>query len=297
MTAVVVRFLRLRSYNIVTVVYNMNVKIIDLHNDLPTVLSDRTEYQNNKKTGYRSIYALYKGERTLEEIKKCYDFAKQSGAEYFAFEDACYKNEEKFFELAEKVKPFYASLCWNYENDYASGCLSTGGLKKSGYKFVKRLNKLNIPLDLAHADRRTFFQALDVADKVLCSHTSFSFICDKKRNIDDEQIKAIIERKGIIGACFVGYFLGAKFGDYKEAKMAFYRRIDGFLQKYGNKNLCIGSDLFGSDFLAFSSYNEFFNEFCDCFLSGIGDMKSLEKILYKNALGFFGERRFDKTAR
>lgn len=160
MTAVVVRFLRLRSYNIVTIVYNMNIKIIDLHNDLPTVLSDRTEYQNNKKSGYRSIYALYRGERTLEEIKKCYDFANQSGAEYFAFEDACYKNEEKFFEFAEKVKPFYASLCWNYENDYASGCLSTGGIKKSGYKFVKRLNKQNIPLDLAHVTEGLFFRLL-----------------------------------------------------------------------------------------------------------------------------------------
>lgn len=92
-------------------------------------------------------------------------------------------------------------------------------------------------------------------------------------------------------------FLGVKFGDYNGAKMAFYRLIDGFLQNYGDNNLCVGSDMFGSDFLAFSSYNEFFNEFCDCFLSKIGDMKSLEKILYKNALGFFGERRFDKTAR
>lgn len=296
MTAVAVRFLRsynfLYSYNVVTVVYNMNIKIIDLHNDLPTVLFDRAEYQNNKKAGYRSIYALYKGERTLEEIIKCYDFAKQSGAEYFAFEDACYPDEGKFFEFAKLLKPLYASLCWNYENDYASGCLATGGLKKSGYKFVNKLNKLNIPLDLAHANRRTFFQALEIADKVLCSHTSFSFVCDKKRNIDDEQIKAIIERKGIIGACFVGYFLGVKFGEYNKTKIAFYRLIDGFLQKFGDKNLCIGSDLFGSDFLAFSNYDEFFNEFCDYFLSKSGNMKTLEKILYKNAIGFFGKERF-----
>lgn len=266
----------------------MNTKLIDLHNDLLTGGGDFQEYNNAEKSGYKSIYALYKGERSLNDISEIYSCAYSNGVRNFAFEDGCYTESSEFEKLMEKVIPLYVSPCWNYENDFCGGCKSDVGLKEKGRLFIKKLNDINIPLDLAHTNRKTFYQTIDVADNVLCSHTSFSFICDSVRNIDDNQIRIILEKDGVVGLCFVGYFLSenAKAKSQKQLESAFYEAIDRYLQKFGVKGLCIGSDFFGTDLLAFGSYDYFYNSFCDHFSANYST-DVLNAILYKNATVFF----------
>jgi len=269
----------------------MKIRLVDLHNDMLTVKDEKivkTEYDFNEKSGYKSIYALYKGERNLSDIKEIYKKARNLNVKNFAFEDACYNEKEASEEFIAEVKPLYASLCWNNENDYASGALSAGGVKSKGYRFIEFLNENGIPLDLAHANRRTFFEAADKAERILCSHTSFVDVLNRPRNIDGDQISLLLERNGLIGVCFVGYFLtGSK--DVKQAESAFYELIDGYLQKYGAKGLAIGSDFYGSDYLAFRDCNDFLCSFTERFFRSGGDEKTYNAILYENALKFYGE--------
>lgn len=270
----------------------MGMKIFDLHNDLLTSEAPKTVREvvkNNEKSGYKSIYALYKGERTLSEITDIYENAKDSGMLY-AFEDASYSDTGAFECLCERVKPLYASLCWNDENEFAGGCRSGGGLKPRGVELIKMLDKRHIALDLAHANERTFFEAAEKAERIMCSHTAFDFVKPHFRNIDEKRIERILRRKGIVGVCFVGYFLTDERG--LEGKMkgeqAFYEAIDGFLQKFGDDGLCIGSDFYGSDFLVFDDYGSFADRF-ESAMKRIGaGRESVEKILFRNALDFFG---------
>lgn len=266
----------------------MNLKLIDLHNDWLTSGESSKNYNLAEKSGYKSIYALFKGERTLNEIKEIYSRAVSFGVHNFAFEDACYDEREEFDLFLAEVIPLYASLCWNFENDFAHGCKTQGGLKNDGRKFINRLNSLNIPLDLAHSNKQTFYEAADAAEQVLCSHTAFSSCARSVRNIDDEQIKYIIERNGIIGLCFVGYFLETDpdMRTIKDLESAFFGAIDRYLQKFGTAGLAIGSDFFGSDLLAFPSYDAFYSSFCDRF-SAHGSSADLYKITVGNALAFF----------
>ena len=270
----------------------MCMKIFDLHNDLltsevPKIV--REVVKNNEKSGYKSIYALYKGERTLSEVREIYEKTKGAGMCY-AFEDASYADTGAFECLCERVKPLYASLCWNDENEFAGGCRSDGGLKPRGVELIKMLDKRHIALDLAHANERTFFEAAEKAEKIMCSHTAFDFVKPHFRNIDEKQIKIILERKGIIGVCFVGYFLTDERGEKAKIKgeSAFYEAIDWFLQKFGDDGLCVGSDFCGSDFLVFDDYGSFVDKF-ERTMKRIGaGRETVEKILFRNALDFFG---------
>lgn len=268
----------------------MDVKIVDLHNDLLTECFNLNIYKNAEKSGYKSIYALYKGERSLAGIKEIYQKAYINGVRNFAFEDSCYAESQELEALIEEIKPRYASLCWNYENDFGGGCKSAAGLKEKGRKFIETLNAIGVPLDLAHANKPTFYEAIEVADKPLCSHTCFSFICDSVRNIDESRIELILKKGGIVGLCFVGYFLSdnAKNKTQKQLENAFYEAIDRYLQKFGINGLCIGSDFFGTDLLAFDSYDSFYNGICERLSANYSD-EVLSAILYRNATRFFGE--------
>lgn len=57
----------------------MNLKLIDLHNDLLTSGESSKNYNLAEKSGYKSIYALFKGERKLNEIKEIYSRAVSLG--------------------------------------------------------------------------------------------------------------------------------------------------------------------------------------------------------------------------
>lgn len=265
--------------------------IFDLHNDLlteTTLTESEKEVKNNQKSGYRSIYAIYKGNNSLKKAVDICEKATNFGVTDFAFEDGCYEDEAEFIRLATSVKARYVSLCWNGENAYAGGCKTDVGIKKAGYKFINRLNENKIPLDLAHASRKTFFDGIEKADKVLCSHAAFDFVNLHVRNLSYEQIKIIIERGGIIGLTFVGYFLLPK-GEFSHAAAvdAFYKNVDLYLQKFGDKGLCIGSDFYGSDFLAFAGYRSFIEGFTARLTADGTPKKSIKNILYGNAKAFF----------
>lgn len=265
--------------------------IFDLHNDLltETTFAESEEVvKNNQKSGYRSIYAIFKGNNSLKNAVDICEKAVKLGVTDFAFEDGCYVDEDEFIRLAAGVKARYVSLCWNGENAYAGGCRTDVGIKKAGYKFINRLNENKIPLDLAHASRKTFYGGIEKADRVICSHAAFDFVNLHVRNVSYEQIKAIIERGGIAGLTFVGYFLLPEGELSRDAAVyAFYKNVDLYLQKFGDKGLCIGSDFYGSDFLAFEGYRSFIEGFTARLTADGVPKKSIDNILYGNAEAFF----------
>jgi membrane dipeptidase len=83
-------------------------------------------------------------------------------------------------------------------------------LTDEGRRFVEALGEQAILLDLAHAGRRTFWDALAVArpDRpVVVSHTGVRGVHDHWRNVDDEQIRAVADRGGVVGVILHRAFL------------------------------------------------------------------------------------------
>jgi len=84
------------------------------------------------------------------------------------------------------------------------------GLSGRGREFVRRCNANRILVDLAHAGKKTFWNALEVHDPALppiVSHTGVEAVYRHWRNIDDDQIRAIADRGGVVGIIYASNFL------------------------------------------------------------------------------------------
>lgn len=83
------------------------------------------------------------------------------------------------------------------------------GLTAFGHDVVRECERTGIVVDLAHINRRGFFDALSIMTKApMVTHTGVSGVHAHWRNLDDEQIRAVAERGGAIGIIFARRFLG-----------------------------------------------------------------------------------------
>jgi membrane dipeptidase len=111
------------------------------------------------------------------------------------------------------------------------------GLSALGCEVVDRCVQLGVLVDLAHINRRGFF---DVVGRrpgpLLVSHTGVVGVTPHWRNIDDQQIRAVAESGGVIGVIFAPRFLGS---DGLEGVVA---HLEHLVQVAGEDAVGIGSD-------------------------------------------------------
>lgn len=272
------------------------MKISDLHNDFLTCLSGRETSDflfNAKKSGVKNlICSVYTSEMkncVLEKIefyKKLINEIKIKPKTMLHIEDCGFiKTRSELSKLIE-LKPFSCGLTWNFENRFAGGALSYSGLTSEGKHAVKEFENNGIVLDLAHLNKRSFYDVLKCFNnKVFCSHAAFSEMCKNKRNIDRFQIKEIIKRGGIIGLSFVGQFLNdrgvAGFEDV-------FRHIHYFLENFGDNNLCLGTDFYGTKNtpVGLDGYKDFNQLYAYLHNRGISK-QTLNRIFHSNFEEFF----------
>ena len=83
---------------------------------------------------------------------------------------------------------------------FASSCSSQEGLTEFGRDLVQECEALGVIIDLAHINPAGFNDILSVTTKPpIVSHTNVRRYYDIERNINDDQIKMIGERSGVIG--------------------------------------------------------------------------------------------------
>ncbi len=86
---------------------------------------------------------------------------------------------------------------------YTGGTGVENGLGELGRELISEMSRLGIALDLTHYSDNAFWQALERFEgPVLASHNNCRTLVPHQRQFSDEQIKAIIERDGVIGAAF-----------------------------------------------------------------------------------------------
>lgn len=138
---------------------------------------------------------------------------------------------------------------------YAFGTDSNGGLGKKGKELVKKMDSLNIILDVTHLCDESFWEALDIyKGPIWASHNNCRALVNHNRQFSDEQIKVIIERGGVIGAAFDAWMLypGWVRGETtpQSANVTLETvadHIDHICQLAGNtKHAGLGSDLDGA---------------------------------------------------
>ena len=85
----------------------------------------------------------------------------------------------------------------------------TQGLTRFGKDVIAAMNEHGMIVDLAHLNRKGFFEALELSTTPpIVSHTGVAGVLEHWRNIDDEQIRAVADRGGVVGVIFAPKFLG-----------------------------------------------------------------------------------------
>ncbi|WP_069871405.1 dipeptidase [Fusibacter sp. 3D3] len=137
----------------------------------------------------------------------------------------------------------HVGMTWNEQNAFATGVEGDPGrgLTLTGRKMVRKIQDKNMILDLAHLNERSFWDVLKCNQKpVMVSHSNSYALCPHKRNLKDEQIKAISDQGGIIGLTSVGSFLSQDLS--KRNLETFAEHIEHIVDIAGIDTVALGFD-------------------------------------------------------
>ena len=105
------------------------------------------------------------------------------------------------------------TLTWNEENclgfpNSDNAVIMNQGLKPFGIEAIERMNELGILVDVSHLSDGGFWDVLKYSKKpVVASHSNARALCNHRRNLSDDMIRALAEKGGISGINFYPYFL------------------------------------------------------------------------------------------
>lgn len=183
---------------------------------------------------------------------------------------------------------------------YAYGTGTEGGLTELGKPLLQAMDQVGMILDLTHLADQAFWEALEVFQgPVLASHNNCRALVPDTRQFTDEQVRAIIERNGVMGVALDTWMLypGWVKGETPNTVVNLQSvtdHIDHICQLAGNANNAgIGSDLDGG----------YGTEQCPHDLDTIADLQKIpdllcrrgypeadiHRIMYGNWVRFFRE--------
>ena len=165
---------------------------------------------------------------------------------------------------------------------YAGGTGTELGLTELGVRLLAEMERLGVILDMTHFSDQAFWQALErYGGPVLASHNNCRALAPHQRQFSDEQLRAIVERDGVIGVALdtwmlqLGWVAGARTNEPVPLARV-VDHIDHLCQLAGSaRHAAIGSDLDGG----------FSRETSPCDLDTIADLQKLGGLLAERGYG------------
>jgi membrane dipeptidase len=167
---------------------------------------------------------------------------------------------------------------------YAHGTDAEGPITPLGIDLLREMDRLGMILDVTHLCDETFWDALDHFNGPLwASHQNCRKLAPWNRQFDDEQIKAVISRGGVLGMAFDAIMMVPGWVHLKSKPADFQLRIericdhiDHICQLAGNsRHVGIGTDLDGG----------YGTEQTPMDLDSIADLQALPSLLAKRGYG------------
>jgi membrane dipeptidase len=112
----------------------------------------------------------------------------------------------ELFKIFYKLGVRAFSLTWNRRNFMADGCSeerTKSRLTQLGLEVLEMAQRFGMIIDVSHISESSFWDIIDnVKTPLIASHSNSRTLCNHPRNLSDEQIRAIAEKRGVIGVCF-----------------------------------------------------------------------------------------------
>ena len=214
---------------------------------------DKEIISENPKTYTEKLISKYKEETdkcNLSRIEFKEDIGKNPYSSILAIEggEALVGNIEylgRFYSQGVRIM----NITWNHDNELCGGIggVSGNGLTDFGKYVIREMNSIGITADVSHISEKGFWDLVEICKSpFIASHSNAKALCGHKRNLSDEQIKAIIRTNGVIGVNFYPLFLN---GEEKCGVEKILENIEYILNLGGENNVGIGSDFDGVDYL------------------------------------------------
>lgn len=177
-------------------------------------------------------------------------------------------------------------ITWNEANWAADGVMEPrkGGFTKKGKLLVNECNQTGLIMDVSHLSIKAFWELAELSSRpFIASHSNAYAVCPHPRNLNDDQIKAIIQVGGQIGITFVPHFLH---GAATPSMTHIVRHIEHVCSLGGAYHLGFGSDFdgFTNDLPGLErveKYNRLADQLCKYYQSDL-----VERWLYQNWYNF-----------
>jgi membrane dipeptidase len=165
----------------------------------------------------------------------------------------------------------------NQVGDLQTSEPTNNGLSVFGKEVVRKMNRLGMLIDVAHADYQTVKDVVSITDSpIMLSHSILEMETDRpiaKRAISKEHAKLIAQTDGIIGAWPSGF--NKNFDEYVDNTLR-------MMEVVGVDHVGIGTDMDGNFKPVFSSYNQY-PTFADALKAKGLSSDEVEKVMGENA--------------
>lgn len=139
----------------------------------------------------------------------------------------------------------YMTITWNNSTPWATSAAdettaggavnSEGkkGLTAFGKQVIQRMNELGVMVDISHVGEQTFWDITKITTKpIIASHSCVWNLCPHRRNLKDDQIKAIAKSGGVIFLNFYAGFIDSTFEVKRNTLLKQYQpEIDSLIKQ------------------------------------------------------------------
>ncbi len=150
-----------------------------------------------------------------------------------------------FYELGVRG----LGLVWSRRNYAGDGAFFSdaregrkGGLTPFGVRLIEKAEALGMFIDVSHINDEGFWDVMDIAARpIIASHSNCRALAGVKRNLDDEQIKAIAKTGGVIGMNALDVFI--RQNEPEVSVSHFVDHVDYIVKMCGIEHVGLGFDL------------------------------------------------------
>jgi membrane dipeptidase len=122
---------------------------------------------------------------------------------------------------------------------------SKGGLSVLGVEAVELMERLGVIIDVSHLNDEGYWDLVEMTQKpFIASHSNARTICGHPRNMDDDMIRALAERGGVMGMNFAPNFVHPTNATVERM----VDHIDYIVELVGPDHIGLGSDFDGIPF-------------------------------------------------
>jgi membrane dipeptidase len=142
----------------------------------------------------------------------------------------------------------YMTLSHFYNDEWADSSTDKpahNGLTDYGKDIVREMNRQGIMVDISHVSDKTFYDALEVSKApLIASHSSCRAICNHPRDMNDDMIKALAAKGGVIQINYEKSFIDQAYKDASDKLTGgVVAQFDQLKKQCGDDDECLSKEM------------------------------------------------------